>query len=193
VGKLQIGRFERLASRTYSIKGPGALVDLDETVLGVVLLERQGGMESHLIQGWETFCCRQSVGAVAAQFSWVLISNPVDSGTIVVLDNVLRDNSNMMEVMVTRGVPPGFVAGTVGVPLDTRMSVAQQPAGRVFRLNSAAGGFGSTIYQGATNELIEFPIVLGPDGSVAFRSGATNEALILATRWAERRAQPFEL
>ena len=55
MGKLQTGRFERLGARTYSIKGPGAMVDLDETVLGVLLLERQGGMESHMIQAWDTF------------------------------------------------------------------------------------------------------------------------------------------
>ena len=46
MGKLQTSRFERLGARTYSIKGPGALVDLDEPVLGVIQLERQGGMES---------------------------------------------------------------------------------------------------------------------------------------------------
>ena len=193
MAKLQTGRFERLSARTYGIKGPGALVDLDETVLGVVLLERQGGFESHLIQDWQTFSTRNSRGAVAGQFSYILISNPVDSNRIVVVDSWQRNNAIVHEVFITRGVPPGFVAGTVGQPIDTRIPASTEPTARCFVLNSAIGGFGSIITMPATAEIIRFPVMLGPDGSLVFRAGNVNTALTLSTRWAERDAAPFEV
>jgi len=193
VGKLQVSRFERLSARTYSIKGPGALVDLDETVLGVLQLERQAGMESHLMQEWQTFAAREERGNVAAQFSYVLVSNPVGSGRIVVIDGWQRSNALMMQIAMTRGAPPPFVAANVGEPLDSRISTTTQPAIRIFDGNSNIPTFGTVIWEQTTAEWIPFPIVLVPDGTVVFRSGALNERLIVSVRWAEREAAPFEL
>jgi hypothetical protein len=193
MGKLQTGRFERLSARTYSIKGPGALVDLDETVLGVILLERQGGMESHLIQQWETFGVLDGRGAVAGQYSWILISNPVDSGTLVVIDSWTRNDPLRMRVFRTLGVPPGFVPGLVGVGLDSRIPFSRQPTARVFSQNNAIAGFGQQIMETESPTQIHYPVVLGPDGAIVFRSGLQNEPLEVGIRWAERPAQPFEL
>jgi len=193
MGKLQTGRFERLSARTYSIKGPGALVDLDETVLGVILLERQGGMESHLIQQWDTFGILDGRGAVAGQFSWILINNPPGSDTLVVIDSWQRNDASRMRIFRTLGVPPGFNPALVGVGLDSRIAFARQPAARLFSQNNAISGFGQQILETNSADQTQYPIVLAPDGSVVFRSGVVNEALEVGVRWAERPAQPFEL
>jgi len=193
MGKLQTGRFERLSARTYSIKGPGALVDLDETVLGVILLERQGGMESHLIQQWETFGILDGWGGVAAQYTWFLISNPPGSETLVVVDSFQRNDARKMRIFRTQGVPPGFVPALVGVGLDSRIPFSRQPTARIFGLNSAIASYGQQILETDSAERTNFPIVLGPDGSLAFRSGLVSETLEVAMRWGERPAQPFEL
>jgi len=196
VGKLQTGRFERLAARTYSIKGPGALVDLDETVLGVLQLERQAGMEAHLMQEWETFQGRMHEGAGAGQFTYNLLSNPVGSGRILVLDGWQRGRTNaatLMRTMITRGVPPGFNAVGVAPPIDTRIPTSRQPAGRLFVLRVNTGSFGTQIQEQLTAEWQPNQIVLGPDGSVVFGTEATNQELGVSVRWAEREAAPFEL
>lgn len=193
MGKLQTGRFERLAARTYSIKGPGALVDLDETVLGVLQLERQAGMEAHLMQEWETFGVRvQQAGAVGAN-SWILLSNPVNSGRLLVIDGFQRDGAAVMRTFMTRGVPPGFNATSIGEGLDSRIQTSREPAARLFIQTTAIGTFGTMIMETGTAEWQDYPIVLAPDGSLAWRALNANVTLTLSCRWAERDAAPFEL
>jgi len=193
VGKLQTGRFERLSARTYSIKGPGALVDLDETVLGVLQLERQAGMEAHYIQGWETFGLYNAVGAAGAGFyRYYLLHNPSGSGRLCVFDWYQRASASRMEVFITRGIPPGFAAAAVGDPLDTRMSTARQPACTFFVLGSLTVSFGTQVGVSSSVEKQLCTTVLGEDGSIVFRTHAANEAFDLSVRWAERDSAPFE-
>jgi len=193
VGKLQTSRFERLSARTYSIKGPGALVDLDETVLGVLQLERQAGMEAHLMQEWQTFATREERGSLAGNFSFILLHNPGGSGRLVVVDGWQRNNASTMQIAMTRGAPPPFTAAGLGEAIDSRISTATQPAARVFDAQSNIDVFGTKIWEQSSAEWTPFPIVLAPDGSLVFRSGALNEGIVVSIRWAEREAAPFEL
>jgi len=194
MGKLQVSRFERLAARTYSIKGPGALVDLDETVLGVINLERQGGPESWLMQGWETFGVHQNLNASVGNYSWILISNPVGSGRIIVVDGWQRNSALGLGTWITRGVPPGFVNFGSGIGLDTRIPQLRESTADNFYFYTNIGSFGTELVESTTtNYQDNQPIILGPDGSLAWRSSVVNEQLNLGWRWAERDAQPFEL
>lgn len=194
MGKLQTGRFERLAARTYSIKGPGALVDLDETVLGVIQLERQGGMESHLMQEWDTFGKTQAIGAVAAEFSWIALMNPIGSNRLIVVDGWQRSESGVhTEVRMTRGIAPGFAALAPAIGLDTRIAFSRQPAGNLLSNNDPAGTFGTQVGSVRTQDFQQRPFVLAPDGTLLWRSGVVNEVMTISVRWAEREAAPFEL
>jgi len=194
MGKLQTGRFERLGARTYSIKGPGALVDLDETVLGVLQLERQAGMEAHLMQEWLTFGRSIYSPKAVAKFSWVLLSNPVDSGRLMVIDGWQRGGASQnMAGFITRGVPPGFVASSTGEGLDSRIPTATEPAGRLFIQTNAIVSFGTMITESSSTNWMDYPIVLAPDGSICFRDDVHDRFLQLSIRWAERDAAPFEL
>ena len=192
MGKLQTGRFERLGARTYSIKGPGALVDLDETVLGVLLLERQGGMESHLIQAWRTYSMVVGIGAVGAQFSWTGIHNPLGSNQLVVMDRFTRDSSTLMRFHRTAGIPPGFTLVAPGEGLDTRIPTASAAAAQIIRFNTNISSFGTHIANFVTSQPIEWPVVIAEDGTFLWRSSAVNEALETSLYWAERDAEPFE-
>jgi len=198
VGKLQTGRFERLGARTYSIKGPGALVDLDETVLGVLLLERQAGMEAHLMQEWETFGFYAATGGAAGNYTYQLLSNPIGSGRIIVLDYWQRGGTaalaaSPMNFRITRGVVPGFSALGAAAPLDTRISTSRQPAGQMFWDQSTSTTIGTVIGVQSSTEQTRFQVVLAPDGSFVWGTEGHNEALAISIRWAERQAAPFEL
>jgi hypothetical protein len=193
VGKLQTGRFERLGARTYSIKGPGALVDLDETVLGVLQLERQAGMESHLMQQWETFSTAETRAASVGSYSYIMLSNPAGSNRLLVLDGWMRNSSAMMRIMITSGAPPPFAATNLGQPIDTRMSSGKQPSGNMLVAHTNIAQFGGLIAEQADSAWNPYQVVLAPDGTIVFRSGAQNEELVLTVRWAEREAAPFEL
>jgi len=194
MGKLQTGRFERLGARTYSIKGPGALVDLDETVLGVLQLERQAGMEAHLMQEWETFGHREVKNPAGGVFSYILLANPVDSGRLVVVDGWQRSNALNMQIMLTRGIPPGFgIAGLSPVGLDTRISTSREPAAQIHALRTAIVSFGKVMGEQTDSEWTRFAVVLAPDGTLVWRAGLQNEGLTMSIRWAERDAAPFEL
>jgi hypothetical protein len=194
VGKLQTGRFERLAARTYSIKGPGALVDLDETVLGVVLLEREGGMESHLMQQWETFGTWGELGPLSSQFGWFALSNPVGSGRLMVVDSWQRgEDAQVTRAFISRGVPPGFAVAATATALDTRMSTGHQAAGNFFYNQDLSGSFGIVIGESADDTRQHGPWVLAPDGTLLWRSESVNQLISISVRWAEREAAPFEL
>lgn len=193
MAKLQTDRFERLAARTYSLKGPGALVDLDETVLGVLQLERQGGMESHFLQGWETFGRISGPGTVAGQFGWIALSNPVGSNRLVVVQSFARASAVPLQIFMSAGVAPGFSAGPTARPLDTRIPGARQPSVRLFTDETATASFGVNIGESATAETVKYETVLGPDGTMLWRTGVVNEAFSLTLRWVERDAAPFEL
>ena len=193
MGKLQTGRFERLAARTYSIKGPGALVDLDESVLGVLQLERQGGMESHYMQGWETFGAYRELGALGpANYTYYSLSNPVGSGRIAVFDWYQRNDATRIEVFTTIGILPGSAVAAVGDPLDSRIPRARQPAIVFNYVGTAAASFGTQVAMSASTEKQHFPVVLAEDGTLVFRSSAKDESFTISLRWAEREAQPFE-
>ena len=192
MGKLQTGRFERLAARTYSIKGPGALVDLDETVLGVLLLERQGGMESHYIQEWETFTATNAVGPTVANFDWTLLHNPPGSGSLVVVDWFQNCVSSQIYTYMTRGAPPPFAVAGVYDAVDTRIPAARQSSARYYAATTNIGNFGTQVAISATTEKQHFTAVLGEDGSIAWRPSAVNVGMQLTVRWAERNAAPFE-
>lgn len=193
MGKLQTGRFERLGARTYSIKGPGALVDLDETVLGVILLERQGGMESHLIQDWRTFGREVSDGAVAAEYSWVGIHNPANSNQLIVVDRFARATASYMRVFRGAGIPPPFGVTSIGEGLDTRIGTGHIPAAQLIRCNSNISTFGTQIAAFSTNSVIDWPLVIAEDGSFFWRSGSVSETIELSLYWSEREAAPFEM
>ena len=194
MGKLQTGRFERLGARTYSIKGPGALVDLDETVLGVLQLERQAGMESHLMQAWETFQVCQYTGPTAGKYAWVGLANPAGSGRIVVIDGWQRDSAIMLRTFITRGIAPGLnILAAAETPIDTRMSSGHRSAAKFIYDDTTAATFGVPIAQSATTEFQHQNIVLGPDGTLLFRANVVNEQLFMTIRYAEREAAPFEL
>jgi len=192
VGKLQIGRFERLSARTYGIKGPGALVDLDETVLGVVQLERQAGMEAHWIQGWETFGVWRNLPPVGGQFQWLCLANPVGSGRLAVFDWYQRSVDTLMEVFMTIGIPPGFAVAATGEPLDTRIPSARQPACTFHNFATNIGSFGQQVSASSSAEMQHYQTVLAEDGTICFKTGNVNEDFFLSLRWAEREAQPFE-
>jgi len=195
VGKLQTGRFERLAARTYSIKGPGALVDLDETVLGVLQLERQAGMEAHLMQEWETFGVRDELASAGSDLCWFLLSNPVGSGRLIVLDGWQRGTNAALstKIFISRGVPPGFVSGPLAAGLDTRMATSRESAGRIFHRHVNITSFGTLIGEQLTAEFQRFQVVLAPDGSILWTPGVVAQAMSISVRWAERDAAPFEL
>jgi len=196
VGKIQTGRFERLGARTYSIKGPGALVDLDETVLGVVQLERQAGMEAHLMQDWRTFGCNHTLAAAATQHSWIHFGNPAGSDHLIVIDGFSGagiGTGTSILVFQSRGVPPAFALGNVPSELDTRMPSGGQSVANISGRNTSTAAYGNLVLEANTTDYIDYPMVLAPDGSILFRTAALNTSNTISIRYAERVAAPFEL
>ena len=196
MGKIQTGRFERLGARTYSIKGPGALVDLDETVLGVVQLERQAGMEAHLMQEWRTFGASITYGPSPPQHSWIHFGNPVGSDHLIVIDGfsaVGIATGTSIVVFQSRGVPPAFAVGSPPSELDTRMPAGGQSVASISARHTATASFGNVILEANTTDYIDYPMVLAPDGSILFRTAVINTSNTISIRYAERVAAPFEL
>jgi len=168
------------------------MVDLDETVLGVLQLERQGGMESHMIQEWDTFQVVNDGASAVGAYRWHILTNPVGSNRIAVVDWYRRLTSRRLFVFMTRGIPPGFAVAATGDPVDSRIPNSRQPACTFQTFTTNIGTFGTAIGEVESAEQQDFKVVLGEDGTVAWRSGGHAEDMILTVRWAERDSAPFE-
>jgi len=169
------------------------MVDLDETVLGVIQLERQGGMESHMIQYWDTFQLFEWFTATAAgKYRWAMLSNPVGSNRIAVLDWWQSGFDRRIDLFITRGIPPGFSPAAGGKPVDTRIPSSKAPACSFYTFLDAGSTYGTQIGLVDTDLQQDFKVVLGEDGSLLWRTGLVNEDMRITVRWAERDAAPFE-
>lgn len=197
MGRLQTARLEGFIRRWGSIKGGGSV--LSETlgdVFPILDLERLTP-ENHLPAGWSLAHRFTTVLGVAAQLSGVSIINPVGSGQIAVVDQVIIQSE--LTQNLTYGVNlPLFVGATTFENLDTRQA-NNLNGNLVMGANanvgsSELGGFLRVV----ANEsfFLTTPsglAVLGPGGQFSIVSATVNSNLTASFHARVRLAEPSEL
>lgn len=121
--EILVGRYNRLAQKLLSMKGPSSLVTLSDELFAVVPMFH--GVENRYLESWERFGSAGSQGAVAASFSTAQIRNPPSSNVMVVLEKV---NFSSATAAVSPNVSIGAL--TTDLPTQTLLAGAFDPRGR---------------------------------------------------------------
>lgn len=181
---------ERKLRAIVGVQGSNPLPELAD-ISGLVTLEddrpewRLAGTE---LFGWG----RESQAAVAAQFSWVALRNPVGSGVVAVLEAYKNESTAAyMNVNYNLGTAPlpGVGGATSGRPRDSRAAVVLA-CDTAFGASAAAVGDGPGWFVAASGgEYLASDMgywVLGPGSAIVFRSTIVNVLVTGAFHWYER-------
>lgn len=196
--ELQQNRYDQIMRRVGDMKGPGSKVsEVIPELFPMIDVERVPGELLALdrrVLGMGSF----SVLAGAGQFPKIALFNPVGSGLLVTITNiVLASTNNTGMVMALTSTPLGTAITTV-IPRDTRHGITTLPTATMSQEISP----GAINFDFIANVLANQSIFLHDENGVfvlAPGSGviaSTDAAAIRATasfRWRERAALPSEL
>lgn len=194
MSRLNVGRFERLASLAFNIKGPGALTELEDSIFGTLELDANGPLEYGLPQQIARYGLDLFQAAVAGEFTYLSLNNPVGSNVLAVVELIAPSSAQAL-IHMTRGQPPGiFTVGPIaGDPLDTRLQNTVPSRVSMWTGTDPAAAFGTRIFSLIGTDPLTLPIVLAPDGTLTVRANAVNTGMSCSLIWRERPAEPGEL
>lgn len=201
VNQIQGGRWDTLLRRLLPIK--------DRSIAPIMASELVGQV---VVQEWEPelFALRNehlaigqaAGGAVAAEFSHCKLRNPVDSGTLLILEEIwVRTSANLIvELAQVSGVATVGFTDQVTAFRDLRLGgtpLAGTTVGQVSRDTSVAlaGGTGTGRFAVLTadSKMLKLVQVLPPNSELIIRGLTVNVALQCTFLWRERGAEPSEL
>jgi hypothetical protein len=135
--------------------------------------------------------------AVAGNFGWVGLFNPVDSGVIGVIEYVRNRGASLISAQVDRLTPPGTPPGSDALATlqgnrDTRRGTLSQ-CGLQLLTGSAAGGIagqGAGTFEPVNTHGCESPpgwhIEVAPGGFAVFMGNAVNTIVTIVLYWRTR-------
>ena len=195
---LQTARYDGLMRRAGGLLGGGSKVTETLSELFPMMDMENLPAELLLLAGWRTKFTTKTVGATVGQTSRAGIFNPIGSGLIVVLTDVLLDVTLPDQIIVYSTTITELTDDSLsGVPRDTRdgvvvnsgAKVAQQQTGNtVQRGRLLIADFGS-FHHFAKNGLA----VLAPGTGFEYGTLIDNLPLNATFFWRERAALSSEL
>jgi len=196
--RINVARFEQLASLVFQIKGPGSLTELEDAIFATFPIDASAPVEFLFPQRIYRFGAVFHTSAVGGQFPWNALVNPVGSNTIAVLEGWgISETAGTELLYISRGIVPGFTEVGTGEPLDGRLSPQTESACRTYRDNTATSGLGQQIREEsriAGGDLHRADqIVLVPDTTVLIRGDTAGSALTTTFQWRERQASKREI
>lgn len=182
---------ERKLRAILGVQGSNPLPELAD-VNGLLVLESdrpEWMLPGGELQGWE----RETQAAVAAQFSWTALVNPVGSGALAVLEAVFNSGTGtgglIMNYDIAASPLPGVGGSSSGRPRDGRAIGTVLACQTQFGASAAALGDGPgwsvptlQAYSGRLHGYIE----LGPGQALVLRPFIVNELAAAAWHWRER-------
>ncbi len=195
------GRFNRLLQKSLGMKGGPPAAQLASEITPQLSIP-DFGLEVLVHLGWYRYGLFQNALAVVANFSWILLRNPPNSGILAVVEKATASITGPNNCELQYG-QPGAVDGTVTAArsLDGRNGRA---SGLIASFGSTAGGrqIGTTIVTAAlptTNFAFDFivfenhQIVLSPGDAVQIQSDVANSPLLGSLFWRERAIEESEV
>jgi len=199
VSELQQNRYDQLLRRVGDLKGPGSKVnDVLHELFPVIDVERVPG-ELLLLGGTQLCVGATIVGALAANSSRCQVFNPVGSGKLATVTQVIFGTRTSTSLFRLSPVTIALTTG-IGVEsfLDVRLGRTARPACQIRTLQSVAltdatiqiNSLNNTMY---TLENENSVCVLPPGTGFECGNASNNRELIVTFFWRERVAQPSEL
>jgi len=196
--ELQQNRYDQILRRVGGLIGPGSKVsEVISELFPMIDVERVPG-ELLLLGGTALAWGNAAVNPVAVMNGRVQLFNPVDSGTIITLT----------QLMVRRPTAGGVVFGVTNIALsalqatrgfrDARQGFTAVPIGEVRQDTNATATPNHYLQQleaGVSREITDENslAVLTPGFGVNISNSSQNDALNVGLMWRERAAEPSEL
>ena len=192
--------YEQFGARHLGVKGPGALTQLEEGVMGTLPLDLSSDPSYWFIQGIRVFGVRITTSAVAGQYSKIGLSiETANEEVIAKILGVFIAAPASGTMAIWRCARTAFISdpGVYGVGLDTRIPEVQPSQAVGISQESASVGSGTKIgeFNLNTEQLIpsNMPLIFSPEQCITFNNGATNQAVEGTLVWVEIPAYKAEL
>jgi hypothetical protein len=193
--------YEHFGARHLGVKGPGALTELEEGVMGVLPLDMSSDPAYWFIQGIRVYSkAVDQAGGGAGTYAKVGLSIEDKSDEILarILGVWIASPTATSQIAMYRCLRTAFSSdpGVYGTGLDTRIAEAQ-PSQAVI-INASDGSSPGTdlgIWTVGINQYLptEMPITISPLESIYFINWTADEKLKLTLVWAEIPAYRAEL
>lgn len=196
--ELQQNRYDRLIRRVGGIIGVGSKVSEVLTELFPMIDVEGDRGELQLLSGTTLGMGTRIIVGAAGENAKIQLFNPVNSGQLVTITDVYISST------VSQALFIGRTANVLGTPVgtelsrDTRISLTNRPAGKIFSESSA--GFTQAdmilrILQDVTFHLFaqNDVMVLAPGTGMDVGTGTVNTLLSVTFLWRERTAESSEL
>lgn len=194
--ELQVGRYNRLAQKFFSMKGAAAVNSvLPEMGFTLAVFH---GVENRYLESWERFAGGGTVAAIVGQSSAFNLRNPAASNVIAVVEKLAFSESVNDNAVVLRN---GITADLNLINAPTRLDSRSRPNPTlVLSRNNAAPTLGTFVYTvsvsaNLTYDLIGFEeqeLPLLPGDGLQIVGGVANQAIVAAWVWRERFLEESE-
>ena len=192
--------YEHFAARHLAVKGPGALTQLEEGVMGTLPLDLSSDPSYWFIQGIRTFAAEQSVSAGGAG-TYAKVGLSIESTSAEILVRILGIHildPNSGQIQIHRCLRTAFSSGpgVYGTGTDTRIAEAQNSQAVIISAANASlpGTSMGRIERGGTQTLVfDYPMIISPGQSIYFLNTTTNDTLRICLVWVEIPAYKAEL
>ena len=197
--------YEAFGARHLGVKGPGALTNLEEGVMGTLPLDLSADPAYWFIQGFRTYATYQTQAAGAGNYSKIGIANPANSQHLIRIlawnpfvalapaTNVLFSVQRCARTAITHSGTPGLA----GYGTDTRIAEGQPSQADVIiaQDNTQPGQYLWAMDSDNSSEILgqTWPIVISPGEVVYTNPYYSGVAQHVSIAWVEVPAYKAEL
>lgn len=200
---IQRGMYEQFAARHLAVKGPGALTNIEEGVMGTLPLDLSSDPMYWHIQGIRTFSNFVGQAAGAGQYAKIGLSieDAAEQVLVRILGVWITVPATTSDIWIYRCARTDFSSdpGIYGVGTDTRIPEAQPSKAIILNASDALtpgtriGAFSKAA--AAADEYLpqELPLIISPTEAIYFRLGTAAAVMYATICWVEIPAYKAEL
>ena len=192
--------YEHFGARHLGVKGPGALTNLEEGVMGTLPLDLSSDPSYWYIQGFRPFGGYKVVSAAAASYGMVGLS--VESSNAEFFCRILGAHiieSTSGDVNIKRCARGDFSTdpGVIGYSLDTRVPQTQESQATILN-NADSAQPGVSLGRVARETMaqpwiFDMPLIVSPGQVIYFADVNQNTDFGISITWVEVPAYKAEL
>lgn len=193
--------YEHFGARHLGVKGPGALTQLEESVMGTLPMDLSSPAPYWYLQGFRTFGAHKGQGAGGAG-TYTKIGISLEDTDDLILVQILRvyTSAAASRIATFRCLRTDFTSdpGVYGYGTDTRIPEAQHSNAIIISENDAASpGQELCLSSDDFSDLYKWgdgcPLIVSPGQAIYFKTQDADESMSACIEWVEIPAYKAEL
>jgi hypothetical protein len=196
---IQRGMYEQFAARHLAVKGPGALTNLEEGVMGTLPMDLSSSPPYWFIQGFRVFSIRApTVPAIAGRYAKCAIHPPADTPILCFIQFIdVRIGSDTIGVHRCQRTDITADATNYGKGTDTRIPEDQDSQAEILGSDETPGLPGQQLFTFHSGNQIavdhNIPLIVSPGKCIYIANHSTATELGCNICWVEIPAYKAEL